>query len=208
MSTSSSRSAAQCRELIDDAGQAIGQLLQLLWQIPGNELGALLGQLDALAAAAAGARLAVTTEAQIRGEIADSQAPSVAGWAAQHATTLAATGSTTLARVMRETIGKPDLAAVHRAAVTGALTLPVAVTVLSEYAALRPLLHDEAAPTCSTPWSRWAPTAQAPGSADCGPHCWPPMAPTTPSNATTTAPTPTAPYPTPSATTPAPTPTT
>ena len=147
MSTSSSRSAAQCRELIDDAGQAIGQLLQLLWQIPGNELGATLGQLDALAAAAAGARLAVTTEAQIRGEIADSQAPSVAGWVAQYAPTLAATGSTTLARVMRETIGKPDLAAVHHAAVTGALTLPVAVTVLSEYASLRPLLHDEAAPT-------------------------------------------------------------
>ena len=60
-----------------------------LWQVQGGELGTLLGEFDALAAVACGARVAVVGEAESRGEMTASQAGSTAGWVAEHAPTSA-----------------------------------------------------------------------------------------------------------------------
>jgi hypothetical protein len=139
--------SVECRVAIAAATSAVRELVQVLWQVPGGELGALLGELDALAAVAGGARVAVVAEAEARGEICGSQAGSTAGWVAQHAPSLAAgSGAGQVARLVRET-ARADLAPVRTAAVSGAVSVPVALTVVSEYARLKPRLRDEAAPT-------------------------------------------------------------
>ena len=118
-----------------------------LWQVQGAELGTLLGEFDALAAVACGARVAVVGEAESRGEIAASQAGSTAGWVAAHAPTLAAgSGAGQVARLVRE-CARPDLSSVQAAAVSGAVSVPAALTVVSEFARLKPRLREEAAPT-------------------------------------------------------------
>ena len=118
-----------------------------LWQVQGAELGTLLGEFDALAAVACGARVAVVGEAESRGEITTSQAGSTAGWVAEHAPTLAAgSGAGQVARLVRE-CARPDLTTVHAAAVSGQISVPTALTVVTEYARLKPRLREEAAPT-------------------------------------------------------------
>ncbi len=119
----------------------------MLWQVQGGELGALLTELDDLAAVAGGARVAVVAEAETRGEISGSQAGSTAGWVAANAPSLAAgNGAGQVARLVREA-ARPDLASVREAATTGQVSVPVALTVITEHARLRPRLRDEAAPT-------------------------------------------------------------
>ena len=118
-----------------------------LWQVQGGELGALLGELDALAAVACGARVAVVGEAESRGEITASQAGSTAGWVAEHAPTLAAgSGAGQVARLVRE-CARPDMTIVQAAAVSGQVSVSTALTVVSEFARLKPRLREEAAPT-------------------------------------------------------------
>jgi hypothetical protein len=122
-------------------------LVASLWQVQGAELGTLLGEFDALAAVACGARVAVVGEAESRGEITTSQAGSTAGWVAEHAPTLAAgSGAGQVARLVRE-CARPDLTTVHAAAVSGQISVPTALTVVTEYARLKPRLREEAAPT-------------------------------------------------------------
>jgi hypothetical protein len=122
-------------------------LVARLWQVQGAELGSLLGQLDALAAVTCGARVAVVGEAEARGEIAASQAGSTAGWVVEHAPSLAAgNGAGQVARLVRE-CSRPGLIAVRASAISGAVSVPVALTVVSEFARLRPRLREEAAPT-------------------------------------------------------------
>ena len=89
-STGATRDSALCRAAIAAGRAAVTELVALLWQVHGGELGTLLGELDALCAVAGGARVAVVVEAESRGEIAASQAGSTAGWVAEHAPTLAA----------------------------------------------------------------------------------------------------------------------
>ncbi|MGB4810248.1 MAG: hypothetical protein WBP39_12200, partial [Candidatus Phosphoribacter baldrii] len=74
--TGATRDSASCRAAIAAGTAAIADLLALLWQVQGAELGDVLGELDALAASAGGARVAVVAEAESRGEIAASQAGS------------------------------------------------------------------------------------------------------------------------------------
>ncbi len=127
--------------------RTVTELVASLWQVQGGELGALLGEFDALAAVACGARVAVVGEAEARGEISASQAGSTAGWVAEHAPTLAAgSGAGQVARLVRECT-RPDLSPVHAAAVSGQVSVPTALTVVSEYARLKPRLREEAAPT-------------------------------------------------------------
>ncbi|HBX79595.1 MAG TPA: hypothetical protein DEH05_00500, partial [Propionibacteriaceae bacterium] len=76
-----------------------------------------------------------------------SQAGSTAGWVAEHAPTLAAgSGAGPVARLVRE-CARPDLTTVHAAAVSGQVSVPTALTVVTEYARLKPRLREEAAPT-------------------------------------------------------------
>ncbi len=145
--TGTARDSASCRAVIAAGTAAVTELVTLLWQVQGGELGALLGELDALAAVAGGARVAVVAEAESRGEITASQAGSTAGWAAAHAPMLAAgSGAGQVARLVRDS-ARPEVAAVRTAAVTGAVSVPVALTVLTEFARLKPRLCQEAAPT-------------------------------------------------------------
>ena len=146
-SSAAARDSAECRVAIAAATSAVTDVLGLLWQVQGAELGTMLGELDALASVAGGARVAVVAEAEARGEISGSQAGSTAGWVAEHAPSLAAgSGAGQVARLVRET-ARPDVAPVRAAAVSGSVHVPVALTVLSEYARLKPRLRDEAAPT-------------------------------------------------------------
>ena len=70
--------SAECRVVLTAATSVATQLVAQLWQVPGAELGTVLGMLDALAAVVCGARLAVVGEAEARGEISESQAGSTA----------------------------------------------------------------------------------------------------------------------------------
>ena len=106
-----------------------------------------MGEFDALAAVACGARVAVVGEAESRGEITTSQAGSTAGWVAEHAPTLAAgSGAGQVARLVRE-CARPDMTIVQAAAVSGQVSVSTALTVVSEFARLKPRLREEAAPT-------------------------------------------------------------
>ena len=141
------RDSASRRAEIRAATKTVTELVASLWQVQGAELGTLLGELDALAAVACGARVAVVAEAESRGEIAASQAGSTAGWVAAHAPSLAAgSGAGQVARLVRECM-RPDLTTVQAAAVSGAVSVPAALTAVSEFARLKPRLREEAAPT-------------------------------------------------------------
>ena len=145
--TGATRDSASCRAAIAAGTAAVADLLALLWQVQGAELGDVLGELDALAASAGGARVAVVAEAESRGEIAASQAGSTPGWVAAHAPSLAAgSGAGQVARMVRDS-ARPEMATVRAAAVSGAVSVPVALTVLSEFARLKPRLREDAAPT-------------------------------------------------------------
>ncbi len=145
--TASTGDSATRRAEIRAATRTVSELVASLWQVQGGELGTLLGELDALAAVACGARVAVVGEAESRGEISASQAGSTAGWVAEHAPTLAAgSGAGQVARLVRET-ARPDLSTVRTAAVSGQISVPTALTVVTEYARLKPRLREEAAPT-------------------------------------------------------------
>ncbi len=146
-SSEAARDSASRRAEIRAATRTVTELVASLWQVQGAELGTLLGEFDALAAVACGARVAVVGEAESRGEIAASQAGSTAGWVAAHAPTLAAgSGAGQVARLVRE-CARPDLSSVQAAAVSGAVSVPAALTVVSEFARLKPRLREEAAPT-------------------------------------------------------------
>ncbi len=146
-STTATRDSAECRVALAAGIAAVTELVGLLWQVQGGELGALIHELDDLASVASGARVAVVAEAETRGEVSASQAGSTAGWVAQHAPSLAAgNGAGQVARLVRET-ARADVASVRAAAVSGSVSVPVALTVVSEYARLKPRLRDEAAPT-------------------------------------------------------------
>jgi hypothetical protein len=146
-SSEATRDSASRRAEIRAATRTVTELVASLWQVQGAELGSLLGEFDALAAVACGARVAVVGEAESRGEISASQAGSTAGWVAEHAPTLAAgSGAGQVARLVRE-CARPDLSTVHAAAISGAVSVPAALTVVTEYARLKPRLREEAAPT-------------------------------------------------------------
>ena len=146
-SIAAAHDSASRRAEIRAATRTVTELVALLWQVQGGELGALLGEFDALAAVACGARVAVVGEAESRGEMTASQAGSTAGWVAEHAPTLAAGGGAgQVARLVRE-CARPDLSSVQAAAVSGAVSVPVALRVVTEYARLKPRLREEAAPT-------------------------------------------------------------
>jgi hypothetical protein len=146
-SSEATRDSASCWAAVKAGTAAVTELVGLLWQVQGADLGALLEALDAMTAVAGGARVAVVAEAESRGEISASQAGSTAGWVAEHAPTLAAGGGAgQVARLVRE-CARPDLRSVQAAAVSGAVSVPAALTVVTEYARLKPRLREEAAPT-------------------------------------------------------------
>ena len=134
------------RAVLAAARVAIDGLAGLLWQVTGPELAQLVEELEALSCAAGGAVVAVVAEADARGEIAASQAGTGAQWVARHAPSLAAEGAGQVARLVQE-CRRPELAPVRDAVERGRLPVGVGLTVVSEFRALRPMLHGEARPT-------------------------------------------------------------
>lgn len=131
-------SLAELRAGIDSAVRLVRALPAVLWQASGSDLGAMLAEVDQLAAVTGGARVAISAEALERGEIASSQCVSTAAWVAQHASSLGlGSGAGQVAKLIEQTHRKPALARVLDAVVAGALPVPVAQVVLSKFAKLR-----------------------------------------------------------------------
>lgn len=143
-------SLREVRAQVAAATQAVAALRELLWQAGGSELPDLLTEVDTLSAAAAGARVAVVTEAHTRGEISGSQAGSATQWIRAHAPTLAAHEAGHLAAVVRTCTSpsrRAELAPVLDGATSGQLAVPVAARVLREFDSLAPDLLPDARPT-------------------------------------------------------------
>lgn len=140
----------EIRAAVRVATEAVAGLRGVLWQAGGPELEMLLGEVDALAAGAAGARVSVTVEAVRRGEVSASQHANTAAWVRAHAPSLAAGGYAQLARVVTECTAPSradELSPVLEATCDGRVPAPVSARVLAEYEKLRHDVRDEVAPT-------------------------------------------------------------
>ncbi len=126
---------------------ALGGLAESLWQATGAELGAVMTVLDELCTLAAAGRVAVAREALTRGEVATSQAGSLAAWIAERAPSLAVTGGCAQVAAVVEAGNRVATAPVTAAACAGRVPVPVAVAVIREIEKLRPRLVPEAVPT-------------------------------------------------------------
>ncbi|KAB7743319.1 DUF222 domain-containing protein [Nostocoides sp. F2B08] len=159
------RSLEEHREVLAVARDALGVLNEVLYQAGSGELGELLGEVDALAAAAGGVRLEVVLEAKQRGviveagrttrewvwEYAPSQRQAGCG---QLATLVDKVASSMCARGLDGEVGFTDadspLALVWARAVTGEVAPPLALAVLNEMGKLKDRLFPEAVPTVTT----------------------------------------------------------
>lgn len=137
---------ADRRSAIESARTALRGLAEVLHQVPGNELGPVLGELDDLAALAGAGRVAVVREAAERGEIGASQARSVVAWTEEHAPSLRAGGAGPVARAV-EVCRTPDLNLLTDAILDATIPVPVAVTVADQYHRIRHRLHPDATDT-------------------------------------------------------------
>ena len=137
---------ADRRSAIEGARTALRGLAEVLHQVPGNELGTVLGELDDLAALAGAGRVAVVREAAERGEIGASQARSVVAWTEEHAPSLHAGGAGPVARAV-EVCRTPHLSLLTDAVLDATIPVPVAVTVADQYHRIRHRLHPDATDT-------------------------------------------------------------
>ncbi len=153
-------SLAERRSLMGAARAALAGLADVLHQAPGGELAELLTEVDALAAGAAAARVAVTSEALTRGEVAES-GTNAHTWVRDHAPSLRQGGAHPVAAVaMAVTRGgsvwNPDqlgpdpaspLGIIAAEVATGRVSPPLATAVMRELDRLTPHLRDEVVPT-------------------------------------------------------------
>ncbi|MGV1009278.1 MAG: HNH endonuclease signature motif containing protein [Dermatophilaceae bacterium] len=136
-------SLADRRAVLTAAADALRDLPQDLWQACGSDLGALMGELDDVAALAGGARIAVTAEASERGEVASSQCANTAAWVAAHAPSLAAGSGARRVCALVDQTRNPSLRPVREAVVKGELAVPTGLVVLAEFDKLKDrLIHD------------------------------------------------------------------
>lgn len=128
------------------AGAALDGLCRVMWQMPSDELGSWLSELDELAARAAAARVVVAVEAQARGVIEASRSGTTVAWLRDHAPTLAAGGAGAVAKAVAVCRDR-DLGPVADAVFAGTLAPAVAVTVAGEFDRVRRRVTDEARST-------------------------------------------------------------
>ncbi len=140
-------SVADRATALEAARVALGGLAESLWQATGAELGAVMTVLDEVCTLAAAGRVAVAREALTRGEVAASQAGSLAAWIAERAPSLAVTGGCAQVAAVVEAGNRVATAPVTAAACAGRVPIPVAVAVIREIEKLRPRLVPEAVPT-------------------------------------------------------------
>jgi uncharacterized protein DUF222 len=113
-------------------------------RLTGLDLDAVLGVVDGLAAAAAAGRFTIAREAQERGEVAASQAGSLAGWVAERCPSLDRREAGLVAKAVRELAGT-DLAPVSEAVAHARLSVGAGCVVASEWRQLAPLVEPDAA---------------------------------------------------------------
>ena len=113
-------------------------------QLTGTDLDVVLPVVDGLAAAAAAARYVITRDARERGEIAASQAGSVAMWVAERCPSLDPREAGVVGKAVRE-LASPDLVAASEAVAAGRLSVGTGCVVASEWRQLAPLVEPEAA---------------------------------------------------------------
>ena len=165
MSQHRSLSLAERRARLEAAEAALDGLGEVLFQASGAELGEWMSLADRVAAKAAAARVAVTVEATVRGEVAGS-GTNVHGWVRDHAPSLRQGGAGAVAAVVAAVVpagpawrADGDGAAldpqspagmVWAAVREGRVSPSLATAVLREMARLEPLLREEAKPTVMT----------------------------------------------------------
>ncbi len=140
------------RAAVSAARVALARLQHDLWQPAGADLPVILGELDALGSAVRASCIAVTAEALSRGEVRDSHAANTVAWLREHAPSLRQGGAKAVAdcaELIARQRTRPDPAEpaqlICQALLSGTLTPPVAVTVVSEMdrmaTRLRPETH-------------------------------------------------------------------
>jgi hypothetical protein len=155
----------QHRELLGAAREALAALSGVLFQAPGSELGPLLTEVDALAAAAAGARCEIVLEATRRGEISES-GRSTREWVFEYAPSQRQGGCSQLASLVTKVATRtgfgaglvaPELtqtdspiALIWARVVTGEVAPPLALAALTEMDRIADRLVPEAVPTVTT----------------------------------------------------------
>ena len=153
-------SLGERRSRLAAAREALVGMSDVLHQASGPELAELLGEVDAVAAQASAARVAVTVEAVSRGEVARAGA-NVHTWVREHAPSLCQGGAGDVARVATAVVPAgpawrpeggvvdPDspVGIVWAGVEQGLVSAGLATAVLRELDRLTPLLRDETLPT-------------------------------------------------------------
>jgi hypothetical protein len=163
--TSTPATLGEQREILAAALGVLAGIGQVLHQAGGDALGELLGEVDALAAAAGGARCEVVLEAKRRGEILDS-GKNTREWVVEYAPSLRQAGAAQLARLVdtvssRSSIcaGREDplsadpdtpLTMIWARARTGEAAPALALAALAEMDRLGDRLVPSAVPTVTT----------------------------------------------------------
>lgn len=134
------------RERLAAAHSALQGLEAELWRAGGDDLGPLLGELDALAGACDAGRVAVISEAEARGETTGGpHATTTVGWVRHWAPSTRSGGAGQLVTVA-QAFAKAANAPVKEAVDSGRLPVRSAAVVVAEADRLRPLLAEGAEP--------------------------------------------------------------
>ncbi|MBD5830525.1 hypothetical protein DXX98_06780, partial [Janibacter melonis] len=140
---------AERRDALDAAVRALRGLSSAIHQASGPDLVEVMGVLDDLTTLAAAGRYVVTAQAHERGEVAQSDAPSLPAWVRQHATSTRQGGCGTIAQAVLD-LSRPANTLLRDAVEAGTLTLPVARTVITEISRIDSRLVDGARDTVLT----------------------------------------------------------
>jgi hypothetical protein len=132
------------REVLESASAVLSRLDEVVFEVPGAELGSLLGLVDRVVAMGELARVTVTAEALERGEIGVRGAPlSPAQWVLAHAPSTRSGGAGAVVSLAAD-FAKLANAPVRAAVLSGRIGVRSAATVVSEADKLRPLLVEGA----------------------------------------------------------------
>jgi len=157
--------------LLSAATTALLTLTDGVHRLSDPDVDVVLPVVDAVAAAAAAGRFTIARDAQQRGEVASSQAGSLAGWVAERCPSLDLRGAGVVGKAVRE-LASPDLAAAAEAVTNGRLSVEAGCVVASEWRQLAPLVEADAAAAVVAGLVAIGGTDGAAGVRGCGRRCW------------------------------------
>jgi hypothetical protein len=127
------------------AAEALQGLPASLYRLTSAELSTVLTAVDHVGALSGAGRYTITAEAVERGEVASSQAGSTQQWVVDRCPHLDAREAGVLAKAVRE-LAVPELEGARTAVRAGAVSVPAACVVASEWRQLVPLVEPSAGP--------------------------------------------------------------